>query len=127
MDWTQTTNTIDYAIESVDGEGENTQVTLQRIGLMPMPLDIDVTYTDGSTETFYIPLQMMRWEKPAEEGSNTTVVEDWAWGFPDYQLEIPVSKDKISSIVIDDSQLLADINRDNNTWNAENENSDSTN
>ncbi len=127
MDWTQTTNTIDYAIESVEGNGENTEVNLQRIGLMPMPLDIDVTYTDGSTETFYIPLQMMRWEKPADEGSNTTVVEDWAWGFPSYQFEIPVSKDKISSIVIDDSQLLADINRDNNTWNAESEDNNSSN
>ncbi|MDX1542974.1 MAG: M1 family metallopeptidase [Christiangramia sp.] len=128
MDWTQTTNTIDYAIGSVDGKEKNTVVLLQRSGLMPMPLDIDVTYTDGSEESFYIPLQMMRWEKPAEEGTKWTVKDDWAWGFPTYELEIPVSKDKISSIVIDKSQLMADINRENNTWdNTGNDDQDSSN
>lgn len=116
-DWTQTTNTIDYAINSVESEGASTKVSLQRNGLMPMPVDVDVTYADGSKETFYIPLQMMRWEKPAQEGKKRTVKEDWAWGFPSYELEIPVSEEKITSIEIDSSQLMADINRNNNTWN----------
>jgi len=116
QDWTQTTNTIDYAIGSVESEGNMTKVNLQRNGLMPMPLDVDVTYADGKKETFYIPLQMMRWEKPAEKGANRTVKEDWAWGFPGYELEIPASKDSISSIEIDSSQMMADINRDNNIW-----------
>ncbi|TRO67396.1 M1 family metallopeptidase [Christiangramia sabulilitoris] len=116
QDWTQTTNTIDYAIDSVEGEEETTQVGLQRKALMPMPLDINVTYKDGTSETFYIPLQMMRWEKPAKEGSNRTVVKDWAWGFPEYELEIPVAKSKIESIEIDASQLMADIDRSNNKW-----------
>lgn len=115
-DWTQTTNTIDYAIDSVEGEGEKTTVNINRLGLMPMPVEVDVTYADGSEETFYIPLQMMRWEKPAEEGVKWTVKDDWAWGFPSYQLEIPVSKDKISGIEIDKSKLMADINRENNRW-----------
>ncbi|MCP9199283.1 M1 family metallopeptidase [Gramella sp. GC03-9] len=119
MDWTQTTNTIDYEIASVEGSNNTTTVGLKRNGLMPMPLDIDVTYEDGSKETFYIPLQMMRWEKPAEEGTKWTVKDDWAWGFPSYELEIPVSKEKISSIVIDSSELMADVNRDNNSWQAE--------
>jgi len=116
QDWTQTTNTIDYAIGSVESEGEMTKVNLQRNGLMPMPVEVNVTYTDGKKETFYIPLQMMRWEKPVKEGANRTVKEDWAWGFPGYELEIPASKDTISSIEIDSSQMMADINRDNNTW-----------
>lgn len=128
QDWTQTTNTIDYAIGSVESEGEMTQVNLQRNGEMPMPLDVDVTYADGKKETFYIPLQMMRWEKPAEKGVNRTVKEDWAWGFPTYELEIPASKDNIASIEIDSSQMMADINRDNNTWGeTETENSASEN
>lgn len=124
MDWTQTTNTIDYAISDVESAGENTLVQLQRKGLMPMPLDVDVVYTDGTTETFYIPLQMMRWEKPAQDNTKRTVKEDWAWGFPKYQFEIPVSKDKISSIVIDSSQFMADINRNDNNWNQSNNSSD---
>jgi aminopeptidase N len=40
MDWTQTTNTIDYGIKSVDADEENTKITLERIGLMPMPIDL---------------------------------------------------------------------------------------
>ncbi|QYA24865.1 M1 family metallopeptidase [Gramella sp. MT6] len=126
-DWTQTTNTIDYAINSVEGEGENTNVVLQRKGLMPMPVDVNVTYTDGSKETFYIPLQMMRWEKPAVEGQNRNVEKDWAWAFPGYQLEIPVAKDKISVIEIDESQMMADIDRSNNKWNGSENSSDSSN
>ncbi len=121
QDWTQTTNTIDYAIDSVEAEEESTLVSLQRKAMMPMPLNINVTYNDGTSETFYIPLQMMRWEKPAEKGVNRTVVKDWAWGFPEYQLEIPVAKSKISSIEIDASQLMADIDRSNNKWTGTNE------
>ena len=128
MDWTQTTNTIDYAIDSVEENAENTTVNLQRIGLMPMPVDVDVTYADGSKETFYIPLQMMRWEKNAEEGVKWTEKEDWAWGFPTYKLEIPASKSEISEIEIDESKLMADINRENNVWNKKgNQTPDSSN
>lgn len=60
VDWTQTTNTIDYGIKEVRDAGGKTEVVLQRIGRMPMPLDIMVTYVDGSKESFYAPLQMMR-------------------------------------------------------------------
>ena len=127
MDWTQTTNTIDYAINTVEGDGENTNVVFQRKGLMPMPIDVNVTYADGSKETFYIPLQMMRWEKPAEEGVKRTVEKDWAWGFSGYQLEIPVPEDKISTIEIDESQLMADIDRSNNKWSNSNFSKDSSN
>ena len=116
QDWTKTTNTIDYAIGDVEDADATTNVSLQRNGLMPMPLDIQVTYTDGTKETFYIPLQMMRWEKPAEEGINRTVEDDWAWGFPNYTLEIPAAKNDISKIEIDESQLMADIDRSNNVW-----------
>lgn len=116
MDWTQTTNTIDYAINAVDKAEENTTVKLQRIGQMPMPVNVNVTFADGAEETFYIPLEMMRWEKPAVEGMTTTVEKDWAWGFPTYELQIPSSKGEVTSVVIDRSEKMADVNRDNNTW-----------
>ena len=126
MDWTQTTNTIDYAISSVESEGDNTIVDLVRKNIMPMPLDVDVTYADGTKETFYIPLEMMRWEKPAQESKKRTIKKDWAWGFPTYTLEIPVATDKISSIEIDESQLMADIDRSNNKWEGSKKEIDST-
>ena len=127
MDWTQTTNTIDYAINAVEKGDENTTVKLQRIGQMPMPVDVNVTYADGKEETFYIPLEMMRWEKPATEGMTRTVEKDWAWGFPTYTFEIPASKGEVTSVVIDNSEMMADVNRDNNSWKKADSTSESSN
>ncbi len=103
IDFGQTTNTIDYAVKTISGQS----VTLERLGLMPMPLDILVTYTDGSTEDFYIPLQMMRGEKP----TSATLIKDWAWAYPTYTFE---TSKTIASVQIDPKNLMADINKDNN-------------
>jgi hypothetical protein len=40
VDWTQTTNTIDYGIKAVTENGNQTTVSLERIGRMPMPIDL---------------------------------------------------------------------------------------
>jgi hypothetical protein len=103
-DWTQTTNTIDYAVTSVEG---NT-INLERIGAMPMPLDVTVTYTDGTTEDFYIPLQMMRGEKP----TTATQVKDWAWAYPTYSF---TAKKAVKTVQIDPKELMADIDKANNS------------
>ena len=113
-DWTQTTNTIDYGIMAVEEEASGTRVVLERIGNMPMPVELTVNYADGSSEEIYVPLQMMRWEKPVED--TTRVADDWAWAYPTYSVSLEKPKSQISSIEIDDSQLMADINRENNTW-----------
>ncbi|GGZ89628.1 peptidase M1 [Algibacter mikhailovii] len=102
-DWTRTINTIDYAVKTVD----NQSFTLERIGLMPMPIDLTVTYTDGSTEDFYIPLQMMRGEKP----TSSTIIKDWAWAYPTYTHK---TSKAIKSVEIDPTQMMADIDRANN-------------
>ncbi|WP_452219954.1 M1 family metallopeptidase [Lacinutrix salivirga] len=111
-DWTQTTNTIDYAITSTEENNNITTVNLERIGLMPMPLDLEVEYTDGTTEQFYIPLQMMRGEKPVAVGTKT--LNDWAWAYPTYSFSISKPKSAIKSITIDPKAMMADVNRDNN-------------
>ena len=116
MDWTQTTNTIDYGVKEVTKGASGTKVTLERIGLMPMPVEVSVTYKDGTSEEVYIPLQMMRWEKPAEEGVERTVKDDWAWAYPTYTFTLDKPQSEIETIEIDSSQLMADINRDNNVY-----------
>ncbi|WP_034886009.1 M1 family metallopeptidase [Gillisia sp. JM1] len=116
IDWTQTTNTIDYAITDLTEEGQTTTVNLERKGLMPMPLDIKVTYTDGTSEMIHIPLRMMRWVKPAETGMDRTLAKDWAWAYPTYKLTISKPKASISSIVLDPAGLMADINREDNVF-----------
>ncbi|WP_299119711.1 M1 family metallopeptidase [uncultured Tenacibaculum sp.] len=107
-EWTQTTHTIDYGVKSVEGK----DITLERIGKMPMPIDVEVTYTDGTKEAFNIPLRMMRGEKP----TNATVIKDWTFAHPTYTFE--VSKD-VKSVEIDPSKLMADINLSNNTFTKE--------
>ncbi len=114
MDWTQTTNTIDYGIKNVSENNNITTVGLERIGLMPMPIDIEVEYTDGTKELFYIPLQMMRGEKPSE--TPRTLLNDWAWAYPTYSFSINKPKSNIKSITIDPKSYMADINEENNRF-----------
>ncbi|MDW5289216.1 M1 family metallopeptidase [Formosa sp. PL04] len=113
-DWTLTTNTIDYGIKSVDDSETSTTVTLERIGSMPMPLDIVVNYTDGTKAFFYIPLTMMRGEKPETE--SRTQLEDWAWAYPTYTFTFKKSHGEIKDIIIDPKELMADINKENNVY-----------
>ena len=85
---------------------------------MPMPIDLYVMYQDGSEEIFHIPLQMARAEKknpfPAMKWN---IQPDWAWAYPTYALEITSGK-KIKALQIDATQRMADINLDNNMWEA---------
>lgn len=117
MDWTQTTNTIDYAIqEVVAADLENTTVVLERKGLMPMPLDVLVVYQDGSQETFYVPLRMMRGGKENPYPSiERTVLPNWAWAYPSYEFTISKPYQSIKAIQIDPSGLMADADLDNNS------------
>ena len=116
-DWTQTTNTIDYGIKSVLETGNTTTVSLNRIGRMPMPLDIYVEYTDGTVETFYVPLRMMHSTKENPYPHlQRTVLPDWAWAFPTYQFQINKKAADIKLIVIDPSQMMADVDKDNNVY-----------
>ncbi|MDG5491051.1 M1 family metallopeptidase [Psychroserpens sp. SPM9] len=105
IDFAQTTNTIDYAVTAVEGR----TVTLERLGVMPMPIDLTVTYTDGTTEDFYIPLRMMRGTKPTE----ATTIEDWAWAFPTYTFE---ASKTVKSVQIDSKGMMADVNAANNVY-----------
>ncbi len=102
-EWTQTTHTIDYGIKSVYGK----KITLERIGKMPMPIDVEVKYIDGSIERFNIPLRMMRGAKP----TSAKIIDDWGWAYPTYSFY--VSK-IVKSVTIDKSGLMADVNLKNN-------------
>ena len=102
--WTQTTKTIDYAVSSVKG----TAIELERIGSMPMPIDLEVTYADGSTAAFHIPLVMMYGHKP----TTAKVLDDWSWVDPKYSFD---AGKEVRSVRIDPKDLMADINRDNNS------------
>lgn len=117
-DWTETLNTIDYGIKNVESATDGVQktgISLERIGRTPMPIDLLVEYTDGTKESFYIPLRMMSFvkENPNPE-IKRTVLKDWTWGNPNYFFELDKSKSSIKKITIDPNGLLADVKPDNN-------------
>lgn len=116
--WVNTTFTIDYAIKSVaSGDKKTTIVELEKIGVMPMPVDLVVTYEKGEQEVFNIPMTTMWGEKQREFADmNFTVATDWPWTNQIYTLEIPAKLKNIEKIEIDPSFRLADVERQNNTW-----------
>ena len=119
-DWTQTTNTIDYGIKAVEAEGQKTKVSLERIGLMPMPIDILVLYNDGTQETLYAPLRMMHGEKENPYPNlKRTVLQDWPWAYSNYDFILDKELTNVKAIVLDPSQLMADVNEENNVWQAQ--------
>lgn len=115
-DWTQTANTIDYAVGEVKAFEGGTQVVLERKGMMPMPLDILVEFEDGSKEIYYIPITLMRGGKENPYPFSWNIEKDWSWSNPKYILNIPKKTENIKLITIDPSFYLADLNRKNNTY-----------
>lgn len=116
-EWTETTNTIDYSIKWITEEDKSTAVTLERIGNIPMPIDVAVKLKNGETEYFTIPLRIMRSAKKEDPlCGEMNIQEDWPWTFPEYKLSLPFELDDIESIEIDPSQRMADIDRTNNIF-----------
>jgi hypothetical protein len=119
LDWyfqyfINTTHTIDYAISSVYEGEKSAVIALERIGAMPMPQNITVTFADGSTQYFHAPLVMMRGHRML--GENETLLPDWPWTNPTYSFTIPVSS-SIVSVELDQKRQTADVNRKNNLVN----------
>lgn len=113
QDWSQTTNTIDYEI--VGFEAEKQEITLKRNGLMPMPIDLVVTLSDGSIVNFYIPLTETRGEKKSEV-DNRVVLKDWSWAQPVYSTTLTNLSAPVIKIEIDPTKRMADLDRTNNVF-----------
>lgn len=114
--WVNTTHTIDYAVDTVFSEGSKTKVNLQRIGKMPMPSDVYVTFKDGSEKVYYAPLSIMRGEKTNESKLERVILPDWQWTHANYSFTIDQPMEEISEISIDKSGYMADVDRSNNAW-----------
>ena len=88
---------------------------------MPMPVDLQLSFKDGSTEMHNIPLNLMFGSKQNENPAQPYFVhEEWKWTHPTYIVEF---KHKLADLVkaeIDPSKRMADIERKNNfmelTW-----------
>jgi hypothetical protein len=113
--WVNTTKTIDYGIDSLWEGGGATNIRLKNAGMVPMPLDVKITFKDGSSEWHYVPQYLMFGEKPAEEGQTTRKVYDpWKWTHPTYSISTSRKLMDIRSVEIDPSHRMADLERKNN-------------
>jgi hypothetical protein len=120
LDWyrlyfVNSTKTIDYGIDSLWQENNKLNIRLKNNGRMPMPLDVLLTFKDGSKEMAYIPQYLMFGIKPSEDSSiKRTVFAPWKWTHPYYSFEINRNLVDLKSVEIDPSKRMADTERKNN-------------
>lgn len=108
-----TTRFVDYGVEKVEGK----TILLRNYSNFPMPIDLLVTYQDGSKELFYIPVNAMRGGKKKEiefyQDIKYTQLQAWGWTTNTFELK---SEKEIQKVEIDYTQRLADVNRANNIY-----------
>lgn len=104
LDWFWTslfyeTWTLDHAVASVRSNGDEVVVTVDDLGLTPMPVPVSVTYRDGRTESQIVP------------------VDVWLSGDRTATLTFPSGN--VAHVEIDPDEYLPDVDRTNNIWKAD--------
>ncbi len=113
--WVNTTKRIDYVVKSIMERDKTTFIMVERIGELPMPVELLVTYRDGSRELYYMPINETAGNKPEEDKSLKRItLEPWPWVNPTYTMAIGRPSAEIAAIEIDPSLRMADIDRKNN-------------
>ena len=112
--WVNSTKTIDYGLNDIQVSNGGALISIQRMGKFPMPIDVLVTYKDGTSELHYIPLDLMLGDKAAENGMQRIVHPEWKWVQPTYTFETKKPLSALKSIEIDPTHRMPDINRTNN-------------
>ena len=93
--WIYTTARLDQAVDSVGGDN-GTEVYLSNRGQMVMPVELRLTYDDGSSDTIRLPVEM------------------WNQG-PHFTYRAPDGR-QITAVEVDPREALPDVDRDNNRW-----------
>lgn len=112
--WINTTKKIDYQIDSLWEENGESIIRLERIGEMPMPIDLELTFKDGTKELHYIPSDLMLGNKPAENDVTRIIHGEWNWTNRTYNVIFKHRLSELVSVEIDSTKRMADVNgRDN--------------
>ncbi len=106
--WVNSTKAIDYTIGEIKYENGKTSIALKRNGIMPMPVDVLLTFKDGTKELHYIPLNLMYGAKPAEDATTRFVHEPWKWTHPEYIFQTSRNLRELKTVEIDPSGRMAD-------------------
>ena len=82
---------------------------------MPMPIDLQLTFKDGTTAMHNIPLNLMYGAKPQEDSAASYEVhEPWRWTHPTYVVSFKQRLTNLSKAEIDPSKRMADVDQRNN-------------
>ena len=113
----ETDHTADYAISKVEGKGNKTEVTLKRVGRLPLSIDLWVTDKVGNIRYVYVPLRMTYAEKPnTYPAYPRTVLPAWGWGNPTYTFTLDMPLEDIKSITLDPENKSVDTDKENNSF-----------
>ena len=112
--WIGTTHKIDYSLELVNSNRDKITLDIKKIENMPMPIELEVLYSDNTKKIIYIPLSIMRGEKKFKSEENVIIMSDWEWVNDSYTIMLDIKEKLIKSITIDPKKKLADYNRKNN-------------
>jgi peptidase M1-like protein len=93
-DWIYTTARLDQAVDSVATVDGDQKVFLSNRGTMTLPLEMDLTYADGTTERVRLPVEM------------------WNLG-PRFAYRVRGGK-RVTAVVVDPRSVLPDTDRSNN-------------
>ena len=93
-DWIYSTARLDQAVDSVAMVEKQQKVFLSNRGTMTLPLEMDLTYEDGTTERVRLPVEM------------------WNLG-PAFAYRVRGGK-KVTGVLVDPRSVLPDVERGNN-------------
>lgn len=112
--WLETNKKLDYGIGCIKKKKNQYAITLKRIERMESPIDLTITYKDGSKQLFHIP---NNWYVKEVDTTKVTVLSKWyGWDKINPTYTFHVNSDKhISNIQLDDTYRLGDINLLNNS------------
>ncbi|SMO59297.1 M1 family metallopeptidase [Gracilimonas mengyeensis] len=95
--WYYETWTLDQSIDSVTQDGDQATIVIRDLGKIPMPVDLTISYEDGTEKTHRIP------------------VDTWLQGHREVSIQLDTPS-PISEVVIDKEHYYPDVNRANNDW-----------
>jgi len=110
-EWTRTPHKIDYGIDVSLLELQRV-ITLKRKARIPMPIEVVVSYEDGSSDMYYIPNDLLQGYKSFE--NDVYLMEPWNWASTEYEFEVQGNK-KVVKVEIDPSKRIADVNQMDNS------------
>ena len=110
-EWTRTPHKIDYGIDISSLESERV-ITLKRKARIPMPIELVVSFEDGSSDLYYIPNDLLHGYKSFNK--EVYLMEPWNWVSTEYEFVVEGNK-KIIKIEIDPSKRIADVNQLDNS------------